>query len=30
MIDDLIEVEDGIVEVKTITSDATGDKYFNS
>ena len=28
MIDDLIEVEDGIVEVKNITSDATGDKYF--
>ena len=27
MIDDLIETNDGIVEVKTITSDATGDKY---
>jgi hypothetical protein len=28
MIEDLIETEDGIVEIKTITSDATGDKYF--
>ena len=27
MIEDLIETEDGIVEIKTITSDATGDKY---
>jgi hypothetical protein len=27
MINDLIGIEDGIVEVKTITSDATGDKY---
>ena len=28
MIEDLIEIEDGIVEVKDISSDATGDKYF--
>lgn len=28
MIEDLIETEDGIVEVKDISSDATGDKYF--
>jgi len=29
MIEDLIEIEDGIVEVKDISSDATGDKYFD-
>ena len=28
MINDLIETDDGIVEVKVIASDATGDKYF--
>jgi hypothetical protein len=28
MPDDLIETEDGIVEVIDIESDATGDKYF--
>lgn len=27
MINDLIGIEDGVVEVKSITSDATGDKY---
>lgn len=28
MIEDLIEIESGIVEVKNISSDSTGDKYF--
>lgn len=28
MPEDLIEIEDGIVEVVNINSDATGDKYF--
>ena len=28
MPEDLIEIEDGIVEVVDIESDATGDKYF--
>ena len=28
MVNDLIETNDGIVEVKVIASDATGDKYF--
>jgi hypothetical protein len=28
MPDDLIEIEDGIVEVIDIESDSTGDKYF--
>ena len=28
MINDLIETDDGIVEVKVINSDSTGDKYF--
>jgi hypothetical protein len=30
MKEDLIEIEDGIVEVTEIASDATGDKYFIS
>jgi hypothetical protein len=30
MEEDLIEIEDGIVEVTAIDSDATGDKYFIS
>jgi hypothetical protein len=28
MIEDLIETEEGIVEIKSISSDSTGDKYF--
>ena len=28
MPEDLIEIEDGIVEVVSINSDSTGDKYF--
>ncbi len=28
MVEDLIETEEGIVEIKSISSDSTGDKYF--
>lgn len=28
MVEDLIETEEGIVEIKSIYSDSTGDKYF--